>query len=94
MPLIGVPSQTVITYPTYVANTNPVITRPVNAVLARPAVPAVSIIGVVPSMPPATTYTFTQSRTPFANTQLQYSQPVGYANAAAPQVSYRFRLIF
>lgn len=70
------------------------ITRPANAVLARPAVPAVSIIGVVPTLPTAATYTATQPRLPFPNPQLSYTQPVGYANVPAPQVSLRFRLIF
>lgn len=92
---IGIPSPTVITYPTYVANTNPIIARPANAVLGRPAVPAVSIIGVVPTMPAAATYTATQPRSPFPNQQqLPYTQTVGYASVPAPQVSLRFRLIF
>lgn len=83
---IGVPSPTVITYPTYVANTNQVIARSVNTVVAaRPAVP-ISIIGMLPSIPAATTYTATQLQTPFPN-QHPYTQTMGYASVPAPQVS-------
>ncbi|GFS58317.1 KH homology domain-containing protein 4, partial [Trichonephila inaurata madagascariensis] len=72
-------SPTVITYPTYVANTNSIIARPANPVLARTAAPAVSILSVVPTLPTAAAYTAARPRPAYQ------IQPVVYTNVPPPQ---------
>ncbi|KFM57788.1 hypothetical protein X975_14597, partial [Stegodyphus mimosarum] len=83
----GIPSPTVITYPTYVANTNSVIARPAASVLARPAAPAVSIIGVVPTISATAAYSAARQRPPFQAHQIAFSQPVVYANVPVSQAN-------
>ncbi|GIX94101.1 hypothetical protein CEXT_383391 [Caerostris extrusa] len=72
-------SPTVITYPTYVANTNSIIARPTNPVLGRSAPPAVSILSVVPTLPTAAAYSVARPRPAYQ------IQPVVYTNVPPPQ---------
>ncbi|GIY27032.1 hypothetical protein CEXT_60611 [Caerostris extrusa] len=72
-------SPTVITYPTYVANTNSIIARPTNPVLGRSAPPAVSILSVVPTLPTAAAYSVARPRPAYQ------IQPVVYTKCTASQ---------
>ncbi|XP_054712043.1 KH homology domain-containing protein 4-like [Uloborus diversus] len=81
----AIPSQTVITYPTYVANANSIIARPAASVVARPVAPAVSILSVVPTLPAASAYTLARQRPHFQASQLAFTQPVVYASVPTPQ---------
>ncbi|XP_055941422.1 KH homology domain-containing protein 4-like isoform X2 [Argiope bruennichi] len=85
-------SPTVISYPTYVANTNSIIARPANPVLARPAAPAVSILSVVPTLPTGAAYTSARPRPayqiqPVVYTNVPPLQPANLAQSPMPATS-------
>ncbi|KAG8188568.1 hypothetical protein JTE90_007175 [Oedothorax gibbosus] len=71
-------SPTVITYPTYVANTNSLLARQAAPMLTRTPTPAVSILSVVPTLNTAGAYTVARQRPPYQ------IQNVMYANIPPP----------